>query len=98
MRQLIDEAQHIIVCCHQNPDGDAIGACLAWAEYLRQQGKEPMIAVPDMFPDFLHWLPGTEKIVRYDKHADRVNEALTVPIWYSVLTLTVRSVWRRWER
>lgn len=75
LRQLIDEAQHIIVCCHQNPDGDAIGACLAWAEYLRQQGKEPMIAVPDMFPDFLHWLPGIERIVRYDKHADRVNEA-----------------------
>lgn len=75
MRQLIDEAQHIIVCCHQNPDGDAIGACLAWAEYLRQQGKEPMIAVPDLFPDFLKWMPGTEKIVRYDKHTEQVNEA-----------------------
>ena len=75
LRQLIDEAQHIIVCCHQNPDGDAIGACLAWAEYLRQQGKEPMIAVPDLFPDFLKWLPGTEKIVRYDKHTEQVNEA-----------------------
>lgn len=75
LRQLIDEAQHIIVCCHQNPDGDAIGACLAWAEYLRQQGKEPMIAVPDLFPDFLKWMPGTEKIVRYDKHTEQVNEA-----------------------
>ena len=75
LRQLIDEAQHIIVCCHQNPDGDAIGACLAWAEYLRQQGKEPMIAVPDLFPDFLKWMPGTEKIVRYDKHTEQVTEA-----------------------
>jgi phosphoesterase RecJ-like protein len=75
LRQLIAEGEHIIVCCHQNPDGDAIGSSLAWAEYLRQQGKEPMIAVPDMFPDFLKWMPGTEKIVRYDKHTESVDAA-----------------------
>jgi phosphoesterase RecJ-like protein len=75
LRQLIEGAQRIIVCCHQNPDGDAIGACLGWGEYLRQQGKEPMITVPDLFPDFLKWMPGTEKIVRYDKHTEQVTEA-----------------------
>ena len=75
LRQLIEEAQHIIVCCHQNPDGDAIGSSLAWAEYLRMHDKDPMIAVPDKFPDFLQWMPGTERIVRYDKHTERVEEA-----------------------
>ena len=75
LRQLIAEAEHIIVCCHQNPDGDAIGSCLAWAEYLRMHDKDPMIAVPDKFPDFLQWMPGTERIVRYDKHTERVEEA-----------------------
>ena len=75
LRLLIEEAQHIIVCCHQNPDGDAIGSSLAWAEYLRMHDKDPMIAVPDKFPDFLQWMPGTERIVRYDKHAERVEEA-----------------------
>ncbi|MBR5929990.1 MAG: DHH family phosphoesterase [Prevotella sp.] len=75
LRLLIEEAQHIIVCCHQNPDGDAIGSCLAWAEYLRMHDKDPMIAVPDKFPDFLQWMPGTERIVRYDKHTERVEEA-----------------------
>ena len=75
LRLLIEEAQHIIVCCHQNPDGDAIGSSLAWAEYLRMHDKDPMIAVPDKFPDFLQWMPGTERIVRYDKHPERVEEA-----------------------
>ena len=28
-----------------------------------------------MFPDFLQWLPNTEKLVRYDKHTDRVEAA-----------------------
>ena len=75
LRQLISEAKKVVVCCHQNPDGDAIGAVLAWSEYLREQGKELFMAVPDMFPDFLQWLPNTEKLVRYDKHTDRVEAA-----------------------
>lgn len=75
LRQLMAEAEHIIVCCHQNPDGDAIGSCLALAEYLRMHDKDPLIAVPDKFPDFLQWMPGTERIVRYDKHTERVETA-----------------------
>lgn len=65
---LIDEAENIVICCHISPDGDAVGSTLAWAEYLRSLGKNPRIIVPDQYPDFLHWMPNTEKIMRYDKH------------------------------
>ena len=75
LRQLVNEVSHIVICCHQNPDGDAIGASLAWGEYLRTLGKEPFLVVPDMFPDFLQWLPNSDKLVRYDKHPERVEEA-----------------------
>ena len=75
LRQLIAAAEHIMVCCHQNPDGDAIGSCLALAEYLRMHDKDPMVAVPDKYPDFLQWMPGTERIVRYDKHPEQVETA-----------------------
>ena len=69
--QLIDEAESIVLCCHMNPDGDALGACLGWAEYLRTvHDKEPQIIIPDQFPDYLQWLPFTEKIIRYDKHRE----------------------------
>lgn len=73
--RLIDGAERIVVCCHVNPDGDAIGSCLGWAEYLRSRGKSPMIIIPDQYPDFLQWLPNTDTILRYDKHtadADRL--------------------------
>ncbi len=49
---------------------------MGWAEYLRGQGKNPLLVSPDAFPDFLKWLPGNERIVRYDKHKDVVDEAL----------------------
>ena len=71
--QLIISADIILITCHKSPDGDAIGSCLGWAEYLRSRGKEPTIVVPDQFPDFLMWLPNTEKIVRYDKHKEKCD-------------------------
>ena len=71
--QLISNADNILITCHKSPDGDAIGSCLGWAEYLRSRGKEPTVIVPDQFPDFLLWLPNTEKIVRYDKHKEKCD-------------------------
>ena len=71
--QLISTAENILVTCHKSPDGDAIGSCLGWAEYLRSRGKEPTVIVPDQFPDFLQWMPNTEKIVRYDKHKEKCD-------------------------
>lgn len=71
--QLISNAQNIIVTCHTSPDGDALGSSLGLAEYLRSLGKEPVVIVPDQYPDFLRWLPNTEKIVRYDKHREKAD-------------------------
>jgi len=75
--KLIEESETIVLCCHQNPDGDALGSCLAWAEVLRSvYGKEPQVFVPDQFPDYLRWLPNSEKLVRYDKHHEDCNATL----------------------
>ena len=73
LQQLIAESANIIITCHTNPDGDAIGASLGLAEYLRSQGKEPTVIVPDQYPDFLLWMPNTEKIIRYDKHREKCD-------------------------
>ena len=73
MNQLISNANNILITCHKSPDGDAIGATLAWADYLTSIGKEPTMIVPDQFPDFLTWLPNSQKIVRYDKHREKCD-------------------------
>ena len=71
LTNLIEDSETIVLTCHQNPDGDALGSCLAWAQLLRTAfGKEPQIMVPDQYPDFLHWLPNSDKIIRYDKHRE----------------------------
>ncbi len=71
LKELIRKSETIVLCCHQNPDGDALGSCLAWAEVLHAVfNKEPQIFVPDQYPDFLQWLPNSDKIIRYDKHRE----------------------------
>ena len=60
LRSLLENTQTVVLCCHQNPDGDALGSMLAMGEVLRYLGKEPLMVVPDQYPDYLHWLPNSE--------------------------------------
>ena len=76
LQELIAGAQNIVVCCHRRPDGDAIGSSLAWADYLRLKGKNPVVIVPDGYPDFLRWIPGTENILRRDNHVEKADETI----------------------
>jgi len=78
LSQLISDAQTIVITCHTNADGDAIGSSLGWREYLCSLGKEPVVIVPDQYPDFLQWLPNTEKIIRYDKHKEKADMLLKI--------------------
>ncbi len=78
LRSLIDNAETIVLCCHVNADGDALGAMLGWAETLKMLGKEPLMVAPDQYPDYLKWLPNREKIVRYDKRKEYVDTVLKI--------------------
>ena len=78
LRSLINTAETIVLCCHVNADGDALGSMLGLADVLKGMGKEPLVVAPDQYPDYLKWLPNSEKIVRYDKRRDYVNMVLKI--------------------
>ncbi len=65
----------VLILSHYNPDGDAMGAALAWAATLERLGHQTMCVVPNNFPHFLEWMPGAERIKVYTKHTAEVNEA-----------------------
>ena len=76
LQQIVTEAEHIVICAHKSPDGDAIGPSLAWKLYLNQIGKTDVtLCMPDAYPDFLQWLPGASTVLRYDKHPEKVQQA-----------------------
>lgn len=76
LMRTIQSVQRILVCSHRGPDGDAIGSSLAWAEYLRGLGKHVQVMMPNPFPDFLRWLPGSNTILFYDKHEAEAQKVI----------------------
>lgn len=75
LKSLIKESENIVICCHKSPDGDAIGSSLSWAEFLRTTyNKKTQIVIPDIYPDFLKWLPDNERLIRFDKQSERCTQ------------------------
>lgn len=72
MRQLTEQAQHIVIFTHMAPDGDAMGSSLALWHYL----QKATVIVPNAFPDFLSWMPGADKIRIYEKEAEACNKLI----------------------
>ena len=76
LRNLLSNATNIVICAHKSPDGDATGSSLAWMHYLNQVGKTNIkVCMPDATPDFLHWLPGHNSVIRYDRRPKEVEKA-----------------------
>ena len=60
----IGESRSIVLACHVNPDGDALGSLLGLALALIPLGKELVCLSQDGVPDILRFLPGAEMIVQ----------------------------------
>lgn len=71
--QAINEAEQIVITTHLSPDGDAIGSSLALYHFLKKQGKQARIIVPNSFPHFLKWMKGAGDIsvAEYNPEAAR---------------------------
>lgn len=74
----ITKAETITIIPHVNPDGDAIGSCLGWMHALKTIfNKDANIIAPNSFPDFLKWLPGTDKISIFEQDQTACSKLLT---------------------
>ncbi|NLC42941.1 MAG: bifunctional oligoribonuclease/PAP phosphatase NrnA [Clostridiales bacterium] len=70
---IIQQSKQIAVFCHVQPDGDAIGSCLALASVLTKMGKLVDLYCQDEVPVSLHFLQGIEQFknkYNEDKHYD----------------------------
>lgn len=56
------QADNILLVCHINPDGDAVGSQLALYHYLISKGKNPGMISPNYLQKFLEWMDGVDKI------------------------------------
>ena len=73
-KKAIDSVEKIVIVTHVGPDGDAVGSTLALWHYLMTIGKEPVVIVPTMFPNFLKWLPGADCVLDYENNKAKADE------------------------
>lgn len=76
VKEIVGRGERFVVLSHKNPDGDAVGSSLALCGYLRSLGKECVVLLPNMFPDFLSWLPGAGDVVFYESDKQPAAELL----------------------
>ena len=85
IKQIISKPTSIVLVGHKNPDGDAVGACLAMQHYLSLKGHQVQSIVPNAIPDFLKWMPLVETIYKYDNQRAVSNKILSKAQWIFLL-------------
>ncbi len=71
LSKLFISAKNILLVCHINPDGDAIGSQLALYNYLRSTGKNTEMLSPNYLQEFLKWMDGSDMITVFIREREK---------------------------
>lgn len=73
---LLSTPKKIAIIPHRSPDGDAMGSTLALYHFLLKLNHDPIVIAPNEFPEFLAWMPGSEKVLVYEKDKENTTKIL----------------------
>ena len=76
LKQWLDKPATVVIIPHKNPDGDAMGSCLAWQGMLNQLGHSTSVIAPNDYPTFLHWLPGHDGVWIYENDQELADKLI----------------------
>ncbi|MFO7852963.1 MAG: DHH family phosphoesterase [Bacteroidota bacterium] len=71
LSDLLNESGNIVMVCHHDPDGDAIGSMLGLNKYLRHRGKLTAMISPNHLQKFLMWMKNIDSIIISDQEPGR---------------------------
>ncbi|MGG7036556.1 MAG: bifunctional oligoribonuclease/PAP phosphatase NrnA [Flavobacterium sp.] len=76
IKNLLATPKKIAIVPHRSPDGDAMGSSLAMYNYLIELNHEVTVVSPNQFPNFLAWLPASEKVLIYENDKENCADIL----------------------
>ena len=76
LKKAINNSQNISIITHWSPDGDAIGSSLALYQFLKYLDKNVKVIIPNAFPDFLEWMPGSKQILNFQEEGKKCENWL----------------------
>lgn len=69
---LLANAKKVVITAHKSPDGDSIGSSLALYHYITKEHYNVAICHPDMAPNFLHWMLGSDQVIAHQEREAEV--------------------------
>lgn len=76
VKSILSQPQKIVIVPHKNPDGDAMGSCLALYGFLKGMGHTVHVIAPNDYPKFLKWMPCNETVLNFEWEAQRAQRLL----------------------
>jgi phosphoesterase RecJ-like protein len=76
IKEFFSTPRNVVVVPHRNPDGDAIGSCLAIYHYLNNKNHNVTVVAPNDYPSFLKWLPGSKEAYKFDMQNRQAKSAI----------------------
>ena len=76
IQELLASPKKITIIPHRNPDGDAMGSTLGLYHFLTQLNHTVVVIAPNDFPDFLSWLPASDKVLIFEKDKENTTQKL----------------------
>jgi phosphoesterase RecJ-like protein len=73
IKELLSTPKKVVIIPHRSPDGDAMGSTLGLYHFLKKSNHEAHVIAPNDFPDFLAWLPASEKVLIYEKDKEQTS-------------------------
>lgn len=72
-KSILSQPQKIVIIPHRNPDGDAMGSCLALYGFLKGKGHTVHVIAPNDYPKFLKWMPGNNTVINFERENSKAK-------------------------
>ncbi len=76
IQELLATPKKIAIIPHRSPDGDAMGSTLALYHFLLKLNHNVTVIAPNDFPDFLAWLPSSDKVLIFENDIQTTTKLL----------------------
>ena len=73
----INKANSFVITAHDNPDGDAVGSCLAFATVLKDMGKKSIDVLFKEYPAIFKTLPNSD-FIKEEASMDEYDMAIVL--------------------
>tara|TARA_B100000902_G_scaffold399113_1_gene468488 strand:- start:340 stop:1347 length:1008 start_codon:yes stop_codon:yes gene_type:complete len=74
LKNLLSAKKQIVITTHRGPDGDAMGSSLAMFHFLKELGHIVNVVIPNLHPEFLHWMPGNKHVLVFEEDEELANK------------------------